>query len=69
MARIVERCGPTYPALVEAVRQSPVVSSDETSWRVKGEPAWLWIMTTDLVTVWPGLRGGGRALCSSSVTG
>jgi transposase len=57
IARIGDRCHPTYQALVEAVQQSPVVSGDETSWHVNGEPAWLWIMTTDLVTVY-GIREG-----------
>jgi transposase len=52
MARIGDRCVPTYGALVEAVRQSPVVSGDETSWRVNGEPAGLWIMTTEQLTVY-----------------
>lgn len=35
VARIGDRCQPTYQALVEAVRQCSVVSGDETSWRVK----------------------------------
>jgi hypothetical protein len=57
IARIGDRCQPTYQALVEAVRRSPVVSADETSWHVNGEMAWLWIMTTELVTVY-GIREG-----------
>jgi transposase len=42
---------------VEAVRRSPVVSADETSWHVNGEMGWLWIVTTDLLTVY-GIREG-----------
>jgi transposase len=57
VARTGDRCLPTYRSLVEAVRQSLVVSGDETSWHVYGEPAWLWIMTTDLVAVY-GIREG-----------
>jgi transposase len=57
MARIGDRCAPTYQALVEAVRRSPVVVGDETGWHVNGDGAWLWIMTTDLVTVY-GIREG-----------
>ena len=57
LARIGDRCRPTYQALVEAVRQSPVVTGDETSWHVNGDPGWLWIMTTELVTVY-GIREG-----------
>src|SRR5258708_7488529 len=40
-----------------AVRRSPVVVGDETGWHVNGDGAWLWIMTTDLVTVY-GIREG-----------
>jgi len=57
LARIGDRCRPTYGALVEAVRQSPVVIGDETGWHVNGDSAWLWIMTTELVTVY-GIREG-----------
>ncbi len=57
VARIGDRCRPTYQALVEAVRRSSVVSGDETSWHVNGEGAWLWIMTTERVTVY-GIREG-----------
>jgi transposase len=57
MARIGDRCVPTYGALVEAVRQSAVVVGDETGWHVNGDSAWLWIMTSELVTVY-GIREG-----------
>jgi transposase len=33
------------------------VSADETSWHVNGEMGWLWIVTTDLLTVY-GIREG-----------
>ena len=57
LARIGDRRRPTYQALVDVVRRSSVVSGDETSWRVNGDPAWLWIMTTELVAVY-GIREG-----------
>jgi transposase len=57
LTRIGDRCRPTYAGLVEAVRQSPVVVGDETGWHVEGDSAWLWIMTTELVTVY-GIREG-----------
>jgi transposase len=57
MARLGDRCRPTYRALVEAVRQSPVVIGDETGWHVNGDSAWLWIMTSELLTVY-GIREG-----------
>lgn len=57
IARIGDRCQPTYQALVEAVRRSPVVTGDETSWHINGDSGWLWVMTTELVTVY-GIREG-----------
>ncbi len=36
LARLGDRCRPTYRALVEAAQQSSVVCGDETSWRATG---------------------------------
>lgn len=52
----------TYDALVAALRASPVVSPDETGWRIDGERGWLWVFVGDTVTVYdialgPGARG------------
>lgn len=52
----------TYDALVAALRASPVVSPDETGWRIDGERGWLWVFVGDAVTVYdiaigPGARG------------
>src|SRR6266508_1509826 len=41
VARAARACQPTYQALVEGVRASPVVAPDETGWRVGGIRAWL----------------------------
>ncbi len=65
LAWLGERCHPTYAALVEAVRQSPVVIGDETGWRVQGEGAWLWIMTTEQVTACGIREGRGFAEATS----
>ncbi len=65
LARIGDRCRPTYAALVETVRQSPVVIGDETGWRVQGEGAWLWIMTAEQVTVYGIREGRGFAEAAS----
>ena len=69
VARIGERCRPTYQALVEAVRRSPVVTGDETSWHVNGDGAWLWIMTTGLVTVYGVREGRGYEEAASLLGG
>jgi transposase len=55
-ARVLE---PTYAALVEGVRASPVVAPDETGWRVEAEKAWLWAFVGDGVTVYLIARGRG----------
>jgi transposase len=60
-ARVLE---PTYAALCEGVRASPVVAPDETGWRVDGSKAWLWAFVGSGLTVYliaPG-RGYGQAV-------
>jgi transposase len=42
----------TYRALITIVQVSPVVYADETGWRINARPAWLWVFTNDLVTVY-----------------
>ncbi len=56
----------TYEALKKALRASPVVSPDETGWRVDAERGWLWVFVGDTVTVYDiavgaGARGFGVA--------
>ena len=50
--RVARQAGPTYDALVEAVRRSQVVAPDETGWKVGGELWWLWAFVGDSVTVY-----------------
>jgi len=59
LARAGRRASPTYAALVEAVRQSPVVAPDETGWRVGGKLHWLWAFVGDQVTVYRIAAGRG----------
>jgi transposase len=59
IARAARACQPTYQALVEGVRASPVVAPDETGWRVAGEKAWLWAFVGDGLTVYRVARGRG----------
>lgn len=46
LRRLVERARPTYAAIREQVRGSPVVNSDETSARVAGRTRWQWTFQT-----------------------
>jgi Transposase IS66 family len=50
--RTAHRATPTYTALCEQVRGSPVVSPDETGWRVGAVPHWLWVFATPETTVY-----------------
>ncbi len=46
LRRLVERARPTYAAIRETVRGSPVINSDETSARVAGKTQWQWTFQT-----------------------
>ncbi|HUR06656.1 MAG TPA: IS66 family transposase [Nonomuraea sp.] len=46
LRRLVERARPTYAAIREAVRGSPVINSDETGARVAGRTRWQWVFQT-----------------------
>ena len=46
LRRLVERARPTYAAIGETVRGSPVINSDETSARVAGKTLWQWTFQT-----------------------
>jgi transposase len=46
LRRLVERAQPTYAAIRETVRGSPVINSDETSARVAGKTYWQWTFQT-----------------------
>jgi transposase len=46
LRRLVERARPTYAAIREQVRGSPVINSDETGARVDGKPQWQWTFQT-----------------------
>jgi transposase len=52
---------PTYAALCATVRGSPVVTPDETSWKVGGYIQWLWAFATPDTTVYAIQDGRGFA--------
>jgi transposase len=43
--RAARQAQPTYAALCATVRGSPVVTADETSWRVDADLQWLWALS------------------------
>jgi len=57
--RAARQARPTYEALCARVRGSPMVSPDETGWKVAGELQWLWGFATPDTTVYRIQRGRG----------
>lgn len=50
--RAARQAAPTYVALRDTVRQSAMVTPDETGWRVGAELHWLWVAATPSTTVY-----------------
>jgi len=59
LLRLADRAEATYRVLIDAIRASPVVYPDETGWRIGGDKAWLWAVTTLTATVYLIERGRG----------
>jgi transposase len=59
--RAARQAQPTYNALCAQVRGSPVVTPDETGWKVGGQPYWLWAFATRNTTTYAIEDGRGFA--------
>jgi transposase len=59
--RAARQAQPTYDALCATVRGSPVVTADETSWRVDAQLQWLWAFVTPETTAYAIQPGRGLA--------
>ena len=57
--RAARQAEPTYAALCETIRGSPVVSPDETGWKVAAHLQWLWGFATPDTTVYAIQPGRG----------
>jgi transposase len=57
--RAARQAAPTYAALRDQIRGSPVVSPDETSWKVGGRLWWLWVFATARTVVYAIQDGRG----------
>ena len=67
-ARMATRATPTYEALCAQVRGSPVVSPDETGWKVAGTLHWLWAFATADTTVYA-IRPGRGFMDAATILG
>jgi transposase len=59
--RAARQAQPAYDHLAATVRGSPVVTADETSWRVDADLQWLWAFVTPETTVYAIQPGRGLA--------
>ncbi|MCI0557961.1 MAG: IS66 family transposase [Nitrososphaera sp.] len=50
--RVAETLEPTYDRLRDWIRHAPVVSPDETGWRVDGCSCWLWVFATPRIVLY-----------------
>jgi len=58
--RVARVAAPTYDALAVWIRRhAPVVTPDETGWKVEGQLQWLWVFVTARVTVYAIQPGRG----------
>jgi transposase len=59
LRRAARQAEPTYQTLCETIRGSPVVTPDETGWKVGGHLRWLWGFATRDTTVYAIQPGRG----------
>lgn len=57
--RAARQAQPAYAALCQQIRGSPVVTPDETGWKVGGHLHWLWVVATRDTTVYAIQPGRG----------
>lgn len=57
--RAARQAEPTYTALGAQIRGSPIVTPDETGWKVDARLHWLWAFVTPDTTVYRIVRGRG----------
>lgn len=58
--RVARVAAPTYEALGRWIRQhAPVVTPDETGWKVGGQLQWLWVVVTERITLYAIQPGRG----------
>jgi transposase len=50
--RLFEKAQPTFKLLLDALRQCAVVHADETGWRIGRVNSWLWVFSSQNVTIY-----------------
>ena len=59
LQRAARRAQPTYASLIDQIRGSPMVTPDETGWKVGGHLQWLWAFVSPETTVYAIQPGRG----------
>lgn len=65
--RLARRLAPVYDQIAQQVRSRPMLSPDETGWKIGGHKAWLHTAATRDETVYKIARGRGRAEAESLI--
>jgi hypothetical protein len=68
-ARVAEKAEPTYQQLVQQIRGSPSVTSDEAGWKVGGQLWWMWAFSNEKLTVYSIQPGRGYEQATAIVGG
>ena len=62
LQRVGRKVQPDYDRMAGQLRQSPVVHADETSWWVSGPRWWLWVFTTQAMTLYVVIQSRAAAV-------
>jgi len=65
--RLARKARPAYEELIEALRRSGGVHSDETAWRIGTLPAWLWAFASRRITLYSIARSRGHEVLTQTL--
>lgn len=65
IARAGRKAEPTYQNLQERIRGEPSVTADETGWKVAAQLQWMWVFSSEQITVYAIQPGRGFAQAST----
>jgi transposase len=51
-----------YNELIEIIRKGEIMYNDETGWKVRKKPAWMWIMANENITVYYASESRGKGI-------
>jgi transposase len=60
--RLEQKLKPTHDSILASLRASSTCNADETSWKIGGHNAWLWVFTNQSHTAYVVRKGRGQAV-------